>query len=165
MIKYFKSEKYGTIIYKESFWTGKRIINVGGVVLAKDSKKMYIGKVNGGPVIANVNGNIITGITLGIGKEDFYVSPKTTWYEMILFLLPILFALTWGNVPQLCMIFPVIGGAIGGFVGGLLGFTSLYVMKKTYKPLYKVLIGLGMLVGTILTNFIIAVLYLTVMSL
>lgn len=61
-----------------------------------------------------------------------------------------------GNVPSLIKIFPVVSGAIGGLISGIFAVVSLYVMKLTKKPHWKILIGLGFFVLTVLICYLIA---------
>ncbi len=143
---------YGTIVYDENIWTGKKTLKVNDVTCFAVSKKEFLV----GDQKVFLSGNLYTGIRLSIGQETVEISPRPTWYEIVLAILPVAFLLTWGNSPALCAIFPVIGGAIGGGIGALFSMTSLLMMKKANSPLYKVLIGLGMFAANLLVAFILA---------
>lgn len=142
-----KSEKYGSVLYEESFWTGKRKIYINGELFEKDTKKIYIGKIDDKITAINICGNFFTGVKLEINSDIIQVTPSTLWYEYVLFILSFLIVLVWGNSFALCRIIPVVGGAIGGFIAGLGAFLSLFAMKSVKKPLYKVLIGIGSLIA------------------
>ena len=64
--------------------------------------------------------------------------------------------LVWGNVPALCEIIPVVGGAIGGGISGLMACITLFLMRNTKKVSHKLLIWLGFLIGTFTICFAIA---------
>ena len=150
----------GTIVYNESFWTGKKSLTVNGVNAQSISKQEFL--IDGERAL--ITGSSFTGITLQIGGESIVLLPKTAWYEYVLAILPILFLLTWGNSPALCAIFPVIGGAIGGAIGAILSMTSLLLMKKSRTPIVKLLIGIGMFAVTLLLGFLLASLFLMMIS-
>ena len=80
---------------------------------------------------------------------------------LMLLSLGLVMVLIWGNSPALCEIFPIVSGAIGGAVAGGMGVVSIYLMKTTKKFLYKILIGLGVFVATLLICFVIAELILS----
>lgn len=157
MKKIIQNEALGEIVYNESIWTGKKSLTVNGVEAKKITKKEY----QAGDKKLIISGNYyFTGITLTVGDEIIEVSPKPKWYEFVFAILPLLFLLIWGNSYTLCDIFPVVGGAIGGFIGALFSIASLLLTKKTEKPLYKVLIGIGIFVANVLVAFGLACLIL-----
>lgn len=143
---------YGEIVYTESFWTGKKSLTVNGVEAQPVSKKEF--SIDSKK--AFLKGNYLSGVTLWIDVEEIELFPKAKWYEFVLALLPLIFLLTWGNSPTLCAIFPVVGGAIGGALGGLFAIVSISVMKKAQSPVYKVGIGLGICVATVLIAYLLA---------
>jgi hypothetical protein len=149
MIKNYVSPKYGNIEYQESIWTGKKSIKVNGQTLKALSKTTYSFDHEGENVKAIVAGTIYKGSSLTIGNERYQIYAKSSWYEIVLAFIPFIFILVWGNVPALCAILPVIGGAIGGGISGALSFVSLTVMKSYDKPLLKLVTGIGFLVATI----------------
>ena len=75
--------------------------------------------------------------------------------------MPLVLILIWGNIPALCEIVPVIGGAIGGAISGVTSFFSVIFMKKTENVLFKLLIGVGMIVGTFLLCMVLAFAFLS----
>ena len=143
---------YGEIVYSESFWTSKRTLTVNGIEAKPVSKKEF--EVDGKTVI--LKGNYLSGLTLFFGAQEVKMIPPSKWYELLLAMFPLIFLLIWGNNPTACMIFPVIGGAIGGAIGGVSAITSLYLMKRTKSVGYKILIGMGVLIATILIAFLLA---------
>lgn len=143
---------YGEIIYNENAWSGKKTLTVRGVDATQISKKEYV--INEKRAI--LKGSFLTGASLYIEGETIQISPKTTWYEMVLAILPFLFLITWGNNATLCSIFPVVGGAIGGALGGAALVASLLLAKKQKSPLFKVLIEIIVLTATVFVAFIIA---------
>lgn len=147
MKEFIQHSIYGEIVYNESFWTGKKTLTVNGINSKRISKKEYM--INEKTAI--LKGNYYTGVFLYIDDERIELSPKPTWYEMILSLLSLFFLLTWGNSPTLCAIFPVVGGAIGGLLGGVGLISSSFFMRKQKKPIIKIIIGI---VSTFLTVFI-----------
>lgn len=138
-------EKYGEILYNENFWTGKKSLSMNGVPLTKISKKEFQ-TANG--VTGTVTGSFLSGACLSIGGETIRLTPKITWYEIVLCLLPFILIMIWGNVVELCLIVPVVGGAIGGAISGMLSVVSLFVMRSV-KPVWaKILIGIGFVGAT-----------------
>lgn len=147
MIKSFVSEKYGNIVYEESFWTGKKSVKIDGVLLKSVNKNLFQLIQSEEKIVVTLTGNFAKGATLNIGDEKYEISPKTLWYEYILFVLPFILIMVWGNSVVLCSIIPVVGGAIGGAISGGMGVVSLSLMKRQSNPLVKVLVGIGMLVA------------------
>ena len=151
---------HGEIVYDENIWNGKKALQVNGVNCFAMSKKEFM--VNDQK--AFLNGNLYTGITLTLGQDVIVISPRPTWYEILLAILPVAFLLTWGNSPSLCAIFPVVGGAIGGAIGALFSMMSLLTMKNTKSIGKKILIGFGLFALTLLVAFILASLLLSMMA-
>lgn len=145
MKQVIQHEKHGEIVYEEGFFTGKRSITVGGVALENVSKKQF--KWKDGRTV-DVSGNYISGTRMVVDGETIYLTPKLRWYEIVLCILPFLLVLVWGNVPELCWIVPVVGGAIGGGVSGLFSIISLLVMKSVKPAWLKIIIGLAFLGAT-----------------
>ena len=105
-----------------------------------------------------IEGSYLGGAKLLINNETIEIVPKPKWYEIFLSVLPFVFLMVWGNNVALCAIFPVVGGAIGGALGGLGVVFSLLYMKKAKALIYKILIGLGTFVATVLAAFVMALL-------
>ena len=120
------------------------------------SKDSFVYETLEEKIYFTIIGNIYKGSYLKVEEERFEIWSKTIWYEYILAIIPFILILIWGNSVSLCSIIPVVGGAIGGGVSGLLGFTSLIVMKNIKNPIYKILIGLGMIAATFIVCAVIA---------
>jgi hypothetical protein len=160
MTNVIQHQTYGEIVFTEGFWSGKRTLTVNGVEAHALSKKEFT--LNG--VTFYIRGNFFMGYSLYVRGQTIQLSPKPTWYEVGLALIPIIFLLTWGNSAALCEIFPVVGGGIGGGIGGAAGILSLYYMKSKESPLHKVLIGLGIAAATIFVSFLLALALILVLA-
>ncbi|MBR2341666.1 MAG: hypothetical protein IKB66_02365 [Clostridia bacterium] len=160
MIETMQHPIYGEIAYNESFWTGKKSLTFNGVEAQKIDKKTF--KI--GEKLVDVKGNFTLGVKLLIDGETIEVSPAPKWYETVLAILPIVFALTWGNSVALCQIFPIMGGAIGGALGALFSMLSLSFMKKEKRVAVKVIIGLAMFAVSVLAGNRIAVAFILALS-
>lgn len=137
-----KSEKYGEIVFSESFWTGRKEISINGTQLKKIDKKTFE-MADGQKAI--LNGNFLAGAKLLIGNDSIQIMPTVKWYDIVLSCLPFLLIMIWGNVVALCQIVPVVGGAIGGGISGLTSFTNYALLRKV-KPIWlKVVISIIML--------------------
>lgn len=145
---------YGEVIYNENIWTGKKALIVNGQFVPAVSKKSFL--INGQSAV--IEGSYLGGAKLLINNETIEIVPKPKWYEIFLSVLPFVFLMVWGNNVALCAIFPVVGGAIGGALGGLGVVFSLLYMKKANALIYKILIGLGTFVATVLAAFVMALL-------
>ena len=148
MKKTFNSEKYGIIEYYENFWSGKKKVSINGNLMTASSKLSFQTKIDGVDVKALLLGNMFNGMTLKIDEEKFEVYPASKWYEYVLAILSLVLICVWGNSKALCSILPVVGGGIGGGISGASAFISLVLMKKVSNPLYKILIGLGMIIAS-----------------
>ena len=141
---------YGRIEYEESFWSGKRIIKIDNRELTKKSRNIYILKTEDGDLECKVKGSFIFGVSLYIDQDIIQLTEHCKWYEMFLSMLICVFVLIWGNIPALCKIFPVVGGAIGGGISGAAMCVNLVLMKQKKNVAIKLLSWLGMFVGTVL---------------
>ncbi len=160
MKKIIRHPVCGEIVYTENFWTGRKTLTVGGETQRVPRKEFVIDGKR-----ALVKGNLLTGASLLIEGEFLELIPKTSWYEYLLAVLPLIFVMVWGNSPALCAIFPVIGGGIGGFIGALGMCLSMLLMKRTGSAVAKVSIGIGMLLGTALVSFVLAFIFILLMFL
>lgn len=158
-----RDERYGEIIYQESFWSGKKKISINGTQLAEMGKNEYLYLFNDSRVFVNLKGNFMKGVTLTINGDKVKVVPSIRWYEVFWIILMAAVVLVWGNSPTLCSIVPIVGGAIGGAILGLCAVITLVLMKMTRKVGFKLLIGLGMLVLTVLSCFFVALALISVM--
>ncbi len=92
------------------------------------------------------------------------MTPSVTWYEIALSVLPFLLILIWGNVPALCAIVPVVGGAIGGAISGVLSFVNLFIIKGIKSVCLKMLISVCMLGAAFLICFLIGLAILSALT-
>ena len=150
------NEQYGTITYDENFWTGKRKLTINGVTLMKSKKNVYMYSTEESIKTVQLKGNFMSGVYLLIDGVKVELSEKTKWYETLFAILPLILVFTWGNSPELCAIFPIIGGAVGGGVAAGFAILNIYLMKSTKNPLAKMAIGFTMMLGTIFVCFILA---------
>lgn len=107
------------IEYEESFWTGKKIIKVDGILLESPKKKFYILDEKE----YKVQGNFLTGVKL-IGERDITIVPPLKTWEYILACLPLLLVL--------------FGGAIGGLLGAVGAIILATVMRRTSNIIIKI---------------------------
>ena len=147
---------YGQIEYNENFWTGKRELAIGGQKLTKKKKNVYTLNSADGDLDCRVKGSFLTGASLYIDQDVIQLSAPCKWYEICCSALICVFVLTWGNSPSLCKIFPIVGGAIGGGISGMTACMNLFLMREIKKVSFKLLIWLGMFLGTIAVCFLIA---------
>ncbi len=153
--------RYGRIEYDENFWTGKRELTVRGKKLQKVKRNVF--KSTFGREYC-VKGNFLTGATLHVGRNEIQLSEPCKWYEIFCSVLIAVFVMTWGNIPALCMIFPMVGGLIGGAIAGLGVCTNLYLMKHTKGVGKKLLVCLGVFLGTVALCFLVAILILMALA-
>ena len=147
MKKIMQHPVYGEIVYEESLWTGRKTLSVNGTVLQKVSKDTYSIPLEDESTRGILKGNVLTGVCLNIGGEDIWIVPKAGALDWVLSALPFALIMLWGNNPQLCSIFPVVGGAIGGALGGAGAvITMLFVRSK--KGFVKVMTGLLIALAT-----------------
>lgn len=147
MTTYVQHETFGTIVYEENAWTGKKQITIGGVGLIPNGKNAFLWTTPTGNVTVTVSGNVFTAVKLMIASETVVVSPAPKWYEFILAFLPFVLVMIWGNSKALCAIIPIVGGAIGGAISGVLAVVSLLLMKSQKSMLHKILVGVGVTVA------------------
>lgn len=138
-------EVYGEIFYEESFWTGRKSLTINGVSLLKISKKQF--RMSDGST-ATVSGGFLQGACLNVNGETIRLTPKLKWYEIVLCIWPIILTLTWGNIPALCAIVPIVGGAIGGGIGGLFSVLGLYFIRSVEPLWLKIVIAIASLAIT-----------------
>jgi hypothetical protein len=152
---------YGEIIYTESFWTGKKMLTINGVQAKAITKTEFtIGEEK---TLIALKGNFLTGVSIRMNEENIELTPKAKWYEIVISIIPLLFALVWGNSPALCAIFPLLGGALGGALGALFSMMALLLAKKQPKLITKILTALGVDVVALLVSFLLAMGMLTLL--
>ena len=147
---------YGQIEYDENFWTGKRELTFGGKKLPKKKKNVFTLNSENGYVDCRIKGSFLTGATLYIDQDVIQLTEPCKWYEVFCSALIFAFVLTWGNIPQLCMIIPIVGGAMGGAISGLGACINLFLMRQIKQAGLKLLVWLGIFFGTIMLCFLTA---------
>ena len=140
----------GHIEYKENSFTGSKSLSLNGAPLKKTSKNTFV-TAEGMPVA--IKGNYLTGSTLVAGEESVRLVPAVTWYEWALCVSLFLFVIIWGNIPSLCAIVPLVGGAIGGMVSGVMCVCAIIVSKLIPHPALKIIVILAMAGAAFLINF------------
>ena len=158
----FNHPVYGEIVYDENFWTGKKTLFVNGAPMTMMDKKTFYFTWENEKTTVNLKGNYITGLKMIINGKEFQVVPSPKWYEIVCSVFLFVLVLAWGTSPQLCSIFPIVGGAIGGAICGVMAMVNLLVMKAVKKLWLKLLIWLAFIVVTFLLCFIVAVVFLSV---
>lgn len=164
MITHINHETYGTIVYEESVWTGKKTIMINGSVLPKAGKNQFLFVTPMGNIPVTTKGSMSFGAKLIIGSETIVVSPAPKWYECVLAIMPFLLVILWSNSLALCSIVPVVGGALGGAISGMFGVLSLTSMKNKSNIVIKVLIGMGMLVACFFVCALLGVVMVSALS-
>ena len=147
MKKTMQHPVYGEIVYKESWWTGRKTLSLNGTALQKVSKDSYSLPRGDESARGILKGNVLTGVCLNIGGEDIWIVPKTGALDWVLSALPFALIMLWGNNPQLCSLIPVVGGAIGGGLGGA-GVIITMLSVRDKKGFGKVLTGLLIALAT-----------------
>ena len=150
-------EQLGTIEYNENFWTGKRTIKINDIVLKKVKKNIYTSE----GYDAVVTGSLLSGIVLKANGIYISIYGKPSTYEFVLAFLPLIFVIIWGNIPHLCSIFPIVGGAIGGAISGAFGAASLMLMNAQTKLRNKLLISFVSFIATVLVCYLVAIVILS----
>lgn len=162
MKEHIHDSEIGEIMYEESIWTGKKSIYINGKLLEKLNKTTFLMKDGEEKTHVFLKGNLLTGITIRIDQREIVVSRQPKWYEIALAILPFVINIVWGNNVVLFSIIPIVGGAIGGGICGAMSLMSMLLMKKANEIWKKLLIGIGMLAGSFLICFAIAMLILIV---
>ena len=153
---------YGQIEYEENFWTGQRALTINGTKLTKQKKNVFAFNNENETLICQIKGNLLSGVKLNIDQDVIELTPTTKWYEYACSISIFMLILVWGNVPALCKIIPVVGGAIGGAISGLAAFVNVLLMKKAKNAWSKLLVWLGMLAATFFICFLVALFVLTI---
>lgn len=158
-----KNEKYGTILYKESFWTGKREVSVNGEQLVKTGRNEFSYKQGDEQVSVKVKGNSMIGVSLSFNDDKIKVGESIKWYEIVIAVFGFALLLAWGSSITLCSIVPIVGGAIGGAVNGICMCVNLILMKNARKLKFKLLIGFGMIALNCLIDYFLAILMISIL--
>ncbi len=146
--------KYGEIVYSESTFWGIPSIEINGVKLEKQKKKRFVFKNEGEEIICPLKGNMFVGAYLEINGETIELSEKMKWYEYLGAILIAAVLISWGNVPALCEIIPIFGGAVGGAIAGAAAVLNCYIVKKVKKTWLKILVPLAVFVTVVVAEFV-----------
>lgn len=171
MTNIFNSEKFGEIVYEESFWTGRRKISINGKQLTKVGRTTFAYVENDVTYSVVVLGNFFTGVKLVVSnstnpneKEFIKVVEGFKWYEFIFAFIGFVFVIAWNLVPvEIYIYFPTIGGAIGGALSVAFGLGGMYFASKVKKWWARILIILAGSVIGILACWIIGINVLAMM--
>ena len=158
----FQHEKYGTIVYEESAWTGKKKLFINGTELKKIDRKHWAYETGGVEITVELKGSAMTGVALIIDGEKIQITPKPTWYVLALSILMFSFVVVWGASVELVKIFPIVGGALGGAISGACAILNVYVAGKVKNAGYKVLTGLAFFAVAVLICYLMAIALLEV---
>lgn len=134
------SEKYGEVEYFESAWTGKKGLKIQGQPLMAVKKNTFLMKTTEGDVAVTLKGSYMTGVILNIAGEEIEIIEKPKWYITTLIIFFAVLPMIWANVPALCKIFPIVGGAIGGLIVAVCAVASYMVTHIQKKTLHKLLV-------------------------
>lgn len=146
MITGIDNTPYGNIYYEEGFFSGKKKVFINNQELEKVNKLNFIYHAPEGDIPVRLKGNYLLGVKLFFNNDNstgIEVIPHITWYEILIAVFMLVFGLVWGNVPQLVVIIPLIGGIIGVCIAVITTIFAVFFMRKVNHPLYKVLIGLA----------------------
>ncbi len=157
MEKVIQHDTYGTILYNEGDWSGKKKIKINDVELQKIGRNKWTYEFGGETLEVSVKGSFLMGAALTIGNEKIQVTEKPTWYSYVLSVLTVAFVIIWGASVTLVKIFPIVGGALGGGISALYAVLNLYLAGKVKSAGYKLLIGLGMFAAAVLTCYLLGV--------
>ncbi len=152
---------YGKVVYEESFWTGKKQIYIQGQALTKTGKNAFEYNTEDGVKTVLVIGGAMQGAKLSIDGQAITLFQAPKWYEIALSALILAAVIVWSNSLALCSIFPIVGGALGGAVAGVMMFACIMLMRSCKSIPLKLAIWLGMLVGTFLICFLLALAFLS----
>lgn len=153
------------LILEEHPVTGNVTLSLDGKPLTKIGKKSFIVKLEEEEIKILYEGNRVSGTRLRIKDNTYPVWDKQPVYVWPLAFLPFLLIMIFSNIPYLAKNgFPVVGGAIGGGISGALCVLSFYTMTMTRKPLWKVLISLAFVIGTILICYLLGTVIIAMLS-
>lgn len=159
-----ENEKYGTIEYKENFWTGRRKIYIDGKQYKyKDSNK-YVNKSEGKEEVVKVRGGYFSGVRLTVIDTYVNVVPMTATFEYVLALLPFIFVIIWGSAPYFCSLFPIVGGIIGGVISITTGVVQVKIMREFKSVLLKILVAIIMFAVTFILCHLVALVILSLIK-
>ena len=135
----FKVEhsQYGTIIYNESFWTGKKSIRINSVELSMIGKNEFQYYIENELIQVTLQGNSLSGVAITIKGEKIQLVSKLGLFEILILIFAFFLPLIWGSTPVLCETLPLIGGAIGGVLYICSSMVGIILIKKAKTNLHK----------------------------
>ena len=152
MTKNYTTPEGEKLVILYDIFTGKTKGSVNGKPFINVSKKTF--KVQIDDVREEYiyfAGNVFKGLGLDYKGKMYYISDPIPWYGYILFAVPIIMALTLGNMPSLVDAgYYFIGGAVGGAIGGLFSALVLYTQAFAKKWYFKILLSLALIAITLL---------------
>lgn len=137
-------ETYGTIVYNESAWTGRKSFSINGTPLTKTAKNVYSYTDGTEQKSFTLQGNFLRGSKLLAGDKVIQLTPPVKWYEIAMSVVIFVLIIVWGNSVALCSIVPVVGGAIGGAISGVFMVFNLLIIKRIKNIWLKALVSIGM---------------------
>ena len=151
-----QNDKYGKIVFKESFF-GKEtlIINNEPLVQISDNHFRYAHKKNAPDVV--VKGNILTGVTLRINSDVVQLVPKPSWYVTLISTIATVLLVVVGDFSLTGAIFPIEGGFLGVLINLICSLICIYVTSKEKNPMDKILFALCFLAAAVLLCHLAAV--------
>ena len=117
------------IVYKESFWIGKREILIDGTPIKKMDKKSYYYDDKA----YTLKGSYLFGARLERGAERIILVPNLTALEWVFVILP--------------LILLFIGGVIGGFCAVAAALMFVSISRAINNNLVKIVLGLATTAG------------------
>ena len=157
-------EKYGPIVYKENFFTGKITLTIDEELLVQvDDTHFRYTKTKTSEEVS-LKGNLLTGITLQIRRDTIQLIEKPTWYVLTISAISLLFILIIGSFDLTEPVFPVMGHLGGALVGSACMLANIYVTSREKDKTDKVLYSLCFFVGAIIACHLLAVIYNAVMA-
>lgn len=130
-----KSADGTSLLYNESFWTGKRSLSVNGKAAKKIGKKLFkideYSDSGDAPSLAGeyeIVGSFITGVTVKTPSRESVILAKNKWYDWLMMFFPfvgIIFGVAF------C-------GAIGGGLSALFCFSAMIInvsVSRTKLPM------------------------------
>lgn len=153
-------EGIGEVVYEESFWTGRKTVCINGERLEKINRKTYR-DANGNTY--ELKGNYLIGAKLVSGtSENIVLCKGLKWYEYLIAVLPFVFIVIWGAIPELVLIFPVIGGLVGGAIAALCFCAAVFTVNAVKNVWLRLLIDVAWGALSITVCYLIARFILTV---
>ncbi len=134
------------LVYRESFFTGRRTLTYGGVELVRKSNKEFVlpATEERAEQIFSVAGNAFKGVTVSSALLGAAVTVRRRLspLEYILAILPI--------IPS------VFFGLVGGAIGGLFVAVSLFLQTKISSLALRIIVGIEMVAVSGLLAFLCA---------